>query len=112
MARKVGSTVKAEEVDVVPLRDVFGEHATGRHVDFLSVDAEGFDLEVLRSNDWNQHRPTLVFVEINSQFAPITQWLSEQNYLLIFNNEDNGLYVDKHTTDPHVRAALSHAALI
>src|SRR6185437_2276993 len=35
----------------------------GQGVDVLSVDVEGLDLEVLRSNDWQRYRPTLLLVE-------------------------------------------------
>jgi FkbM family methyltransferase len=35
----------------------------GRHIDFLNVDTEGSDLDVLRSNDWQRYRPTYVVVE-------------------------------------------------
>lgn len=34
-----------------------------RTIDFLSVDAEGMDFEVLRSNDWDQYRPRIVLIE-------------------------------------------------
>jgi FkbM family methyltransferase len=46
------------------LRDILHEHVPpGRTIDFLSVDVEGLDLEVLRSNDWARFRPTYVLVE-------------------------------------------------
>jgi len=32
-------------------------------IDFLSVDVEGYDLRVLRSNDWEKYRPLIVMVE-------------------------------------------------
>ncbi|MCW5198181.1 FkbM family methyltransferase [Desulfobulbus sp. F3] len=32
-------------------------------IDFLSVDAEGVDLKVLKSNDWNKYRPYIVLAE-------------------------------------------------
>lgn len=35
----------------------------GQMVDFMSVDVEGFDLQVLRSNDWSRYRPEFVLVE-------------------------------------------------
>jgi Methyltransferase FkbM domain len=35
----------------------------GRMIDFMSVDVEGFDLQVLRSNDWSRYRPEFVLVE-------------------------------------------------
>jgi FkbM family methyltransferase len=35
----------------------------GQAIDFLSIDVEGLDLAVLRSNDWRRFRPTCVLVE-------------------------------------------------
>jgi len=35
----------------------------GQSIDFLSVDCEGHDLEVLRSNDWQKYRPQVIAVE-------------------------------------------------
>jgi FkbM family methyltransferase len=32
-------------------------------IDLLSVDVEGFDLQVLRSNDWDRFRPSVVIAE-------------------------------------------------
>ena len=42
----------------------------GTEIDFLSVDVEGFDLNVLRSNDWSKHKPRFVVVEIASSTSP------------------------------------------
>lgn len=36
----------------------------GQKIDFLSIDVEGLDLEVLKSNDWQKYRPTFVLVEV------------------------------------------------
>lgn len=33
-------------------------------IDFLSVDVEGRDLDVLQSNDWEIFRPNIVLVEL------------------------------------------------
>jgi FkbM family methyltransferase len=33
-------------------------------IDFLSVDVEGFDLQVLRSNNWIKYRPKVVVAEV------------------------------------------------
>lgn len=37
-----------------------------RRIDFLSIDVEGLDLAVLKSNDWRLHRPAVVIAEIRS----------------------------------------------
>jgi FkbM family methyltransferase len=52
------------EIEVQRLEDVLGKHLPkGRKIDFLSVDVEGFDLQVLKSNDWIRFRPRVLLVE-------------------------------------------------
>lgn len=34
------------------------------HIDFMSIDAEGHDLHVIKSNDWTLYRPSCVVVEV------------------------------------------------
>ncbi len=56
--------VDQTEVDVARLDDVLLAHLpAAQAIDFLSVDVEGFDLQVLRSNDWTRFRPKALLVE-------------------------------------------------
>jgi hypothetical protein len=32
-------------------------------IDFMTIDVEGLDFEVLSSNDWNKYRPTILLIE-------------------------------------------------
>jgi FkbM family methyltransferase len=51
-------------VEVIPLADLCTEHVPpGQTIDFLNVDVEGMDVEVLESGDWDRFHPTLVAVE-------------------------------------------------
>lgn len=51
-------------IDVKPLAKLLKEHVpTNVKIDFLSIDVEGLDLEVIKSNDWEFFRPTWVLVE-------------------------------------------------
>ncbi len=53
------------KVEVLPLRQILNEHLpAGQAIDFMSIDVEGLDFQVLKSNDWNKYRPTYVLVEI------------------------------------------------
>ena len=55
---------KTIHIDVMPLADMLKQHIpNGIKVDFLSIDVEGLDLEVLISNDWQRYRPNWVLVE-------------------------------------------------
>lgn len=37
---------------------------SGQEIDFMSIDVEGLDLQVLKSNNWKQFRPKFVLVEV------------------------------------------------
>jgi FkbM family methyltransferase len=50
------------EVPTMPLRDIFAE-VDPPTIDFLSVDAESHEREVLLGNDWSRWRPRVVVVE-------------------------------------------------
>jgi FkbM family methyltransferase len=46
------------------LRQLLDAHLpTGTSIDLLTVDCEGQDLNVLRSNDWSKYRPKMILVE-------------------------------------------------
>lgn len=61
---QMGHTLeKTLEIDTVPLSKVLADNLNGRKIDFLSVDTEGFDMEVLKSNDWDKYRPTYILLE-------------------------------------------------
>lgn len=56
--------IGTSQVQVVPLSGILTEHLPpGTAIDLLTVDVEGHDLAVLRSNDWTRFRPTVVLAE-------------------------------------------------
>ena len=55
---------KIVPVRVETLGEILAQHLpANQEVDFLSIDVEGLDLKVLRSNDWARFRPKYVVVE-------------------------------------------------
>jgi FkbM family methyltransferase len=55
---------KTIHVDVIPLANVLERYLPENiKLDFISIDVEGLDLEVLESNDWQRYRPSWVLVE-------------------------------------------------
>jgi FkbM family methyltransferase len=50
------------DVRCAPLSNILREHAIGV-IDLLSIDAEGFDFEVLQTVDWEVARPKVVITE-------------------------------------------------
>ncbi|MGI4775996.1 MAG: FkbM family methyltransferase [Janthinobacterium lividum] len=39
------------------------QYINSQNINLLNVDVEGFDLQVLSSNDWNIYRPEVIAVE-------------------------------------------------
>ena len=83
------------------MKDILNEHLKdkGKTIDFLSIDVEGNDMNVLRSNDWNKYRPEFVLVEeLNKNFAKIVEssevykFLKNQNYELVARTYNTSFY--------------------
>jgi FkbM family methyltransferase len=56
--------ISEERIQVLRLSDVLDRHLhPSQKVDFLTIDVEGLDLHVLRSNDWSRYRPSYVLAE-------------------------------------------------
>ena len=57
--------VQVEALTLASLLDTYLPQ--GKQVDILSVDVEGHDLLVLRSNNWEKYRPELVLAELHEK---------------------------------------------
>jgi FkbM family methyltransferase len=56
--------IKKVKVKTRTLRSIFSEYLhNDSSVDLLNVDVEGFDLKVLKSNDWRKYKPKVIVVE-------------------------------------------------
>jgi FkbM family methyltransferase len=51
------------EVEVVRLADLCDMHVKDRTIDFMKIDVEGGEHDVLQSGDWERFRPRLLIVE-------------------------------------------------
>ena len=92
---------KRVDVDFKTLTSIFEVHVKrfGSKVDFLSIDVEGMDLEVLASLDLSIFTPTLICIEDISlnlgqaQDSLIYKHLSERKYRLISHNLISSVYL-------------------
>jgi FkbM family methyltransferase len=56
--------VATHQIETQTLAEILDENLPqGQTIDFMSVDVEGLDLQVLRSNDWGKYRPRFVLAE-------------------------------------------------
>ncbi len=91
------------KVPVLPLRDVFQRYAQNRIIDFLSIDVEGMEMQVLESNDWEVFRPYVICIESadysktkhgKENYTQIVSFFKNVGYGKIFDNGLNSFYKD------------------
>lgn len=74
-----------------------------RDVDFLSIDAEEVDFEVLQSLDFGRFRPQLIVIEYNSskeEREQISAFMRERDYVLWHDNVQDVFFRTSETVEP------------
>jgi len=81
--------LKKEAIGVERLADILSKHLPpGRTIDFLTIDVEGHDLQVLQSNDWTRFHPRWVLVEAIGKTleevldSEVVRFMKARGYLL------------------------------
>lgn len=99
------SLISEKKIQVQPLSEVFEEFTGGNQIDFLSLDSEGYEYEILTSNNWVLYRPTAIIAEVNQdEGAHVLNFLTGQSYSMIHYNGTNAIFVDE--TSPLIKAYL------
>lgn len=69
-------------------------------IDFMSIDVENHELQVLQSNDWNKFRPRVLLVEIlnfdmnHSDAYPVHKFILDKDYALFAKTYNTLFYKD------------------
>lgn len=79
------------EVAVEPLSAILERFAVDR-IDFLKIDAEGHELQVLAGNDWDRFRPTVVVTEASVRES--TRFMADRGYEREFFDGLNFYFLD------------------
>ena len=65
-----------------------------KNIDFMKIDVEGFEYEVIIGNDWKEFRPKVICIEANHVFKDWSSILEKNNYKRYFNDGLNDYFVD------------------
>jgi FkbM family methyltransferase len=84
------------KMPLVPINDVIAEHFKDRQLDLLSIDAEGFDLTILKSLDFSRFHPRVICVEIDNDVSEeetaIFDLMREHGYRLWGRTPRNAIF--------------------
>lgn len=90
--RKAAGRALVIEVTTTTLNKILAE-AGFDHVDFLSVDVEGAEPDVLRGLDFNRFQPRLVLVDDRDRFGLTCRVMARNRYKLVRRTGHNAWFV-------------------
>ena len=82
----IKEVIKVKRVD-----KILDSYLHNNEIDFLNIDVEGLDCEVLKSNNWSKYRPKRFLVEILDSSLydlnnhPIVKFMKKKNYSVYAN---------------------------
>lgn len=59
--------LEKREVNCYSLQEILRKYSTGKVIDILSIDTEGYDYKILSNNDWSNYKPKVIITESNSE---------------------------------------------
>lgn len=102
LEKEHGFTItKQIKVPVLPVDAVINKYANGIFPDFLSLDVEGLDMEIIRSINFKQSAPTVICTETISysdtgqgvKQTEIIDYLQKQGYMVYADTNINTIFV-------------------
>ena len=93
--------LEVKDLNSTSLAKVFEEHVGSKVIDFMAVDVEGWDLNVLRSNDWSKFRPKVLIVEMLDVPADkvneteMAHYMDAIGYAFFCSTSANALFFEK-----------------
>jgi FkbM family methyltransferase len=97
---EICSIIEQISIRTVPLWQLLDRHLpAGTSIDLMTVDVEGLDYEVLRSNDWGRYSPRYILVEcagsetldqVNSD--PVAKFLFGHGYSIVAKTRNTVLF--------------------
>lgn len=88
-------------VEVKRLDEILNAMLELPEIDLLSVDVEGFDLQVLKSNDWNKYRPRVIIAEClamrmeDIMSDSVCEYLTKLNYSVYAKTGHSVIFLTK-----------------
>lgn len=91
------------KIPTMPLKEILEKNLNGREIDLLSIDTEGYDVQVLQSNDWVKYRPKMVILEVvehdrvfgTAQKFDFDKFMIDRGYIKFASTHLNNIYMEK-----------------
>ncbi len=89
---------RTEKTEAITLDDVIERGGKPSRVDFVSIDTEGTELDVLRGFSLERHQPGLILLEDKGNSLDKHRHLTQHGYKLVKRTQLNNWYVPRQTS--------------
>lgn len=113
-AEKFGASHRTVRMPIVTMAELCRQHGVGE-IDFLKIDVEGAEADVLMGNDWQRYRPKVIVAEAILPGSGEPAWdewepyLIGQGYVFTLFDTLNRFYVAEEAKDVLARAPRERA---
>ena len=82
--------------------DIYFSSNEYKHIDFLSLDTEGYEYEILKGLNFNKYSPTYLLIEIyKKDFELIVNYLNDYGYKIHSNFTNYNLRTNPNWDETH-----------
>jgi FkbM family methyltransferase len=95
------SHIDKENIECLTLSNIFLKHCKNKNIDFLNIDTEGNELEILKTNNWKKFRPKVIICEILDQNIntvlkhKTSKYLISKGYIVFAKMFHNIVFLEK-----------------
>jgi FkbM family methyltransferase len=99
--KEIYNVQQVVDIETRTLTDILDEYLPeGRAIDFLTIDVEGLDFQVLKSNNWEKYQPKMILLENELELhemigSSIDLFMQEKNYQLYAKTVKTFFYKNK-----------------
>jgi FkbM family methyltransferase len=95
--------IKERSIEIISINELLHLYNSGKAPDFLTIDAEGYDFQILNSLDFEKFSPAVICIEI-VEYSPngngkkkqeIINLLNQEGYVEYANTYINGIFVNR-----------------
>lgn len=92
--------IEIRELQTKTLSWILDNYLNNKEIDFLTIDVEGLDFQVLKSNNWSKYRPKVLIIELfadeieSVKASTIINFLKEKGYIFYCFTPTNAFFIE------------------
>lgn len=97
--RESDNNMEYIEVDTITFDELMSNYKDITHIDFMSLDIEGGELDVLKSINFDKYSFGLITVEYNDNYKEILELMISKGYKKLMDNHCDMIFIKNHNID-------------